>query len=42
MNELAEYLLDIEGDMDCFDPVYEQAMLDALELGLWEEEQEAA
>ena len=41
MNDLAELLLDIDTDMDCFDPVYEQMMLEALDLMAWDEEEAA-
>jgi hypothetical protein len=41
MNELAELLLDIDTDADCFDPVYELALLDAMDLLAWEEEEAA-
>ena len=41
MNDLAELLLDIDTDADCFDPVYEWMMLDAMDLLAWDEEEAA-
>lgn len=36
MTDLAELIWDLEDDSDCFDPIYEQELMDMIDLGLLE------